>query len=325
MRTTTLIVSFLSVCLLAAAAPGAAQAQATRSWVSGVGDDANPCSRTAPCKTFSGAISKTAAGGEIDTLDPGGFGAVTITKAITIAAEGTGEASVLVSGTNGITVNAGSNDVVILRGLQIDGSPLGGLSGVKFTSGRVLEIENSTIRNFIDGSPDGNGVLFAPSTGFSQLLISDSTITTNGARFNSGGGVFIVPTGSASVQANLTRVNIVNNVVGVRADASGTTGTITLSIHDSTITQSQFAGLAAFTNGGTGFAKVIVDHSVITNNGTGLNANGGNALIQLDLSVLALNAIGASAPNGGVLNSTGNNQINNNTTAGAPITVVGPN
>src|SRR3954451_11219280 len=88
------------------------QAQATRTWVSGVGDDVNPCSRTAPCKTFAGSISKTAAGGEIDCLDPGGFGAVTITKAITIDCSGT-FGSILASGTNGIIVNAGVNDVVV--------------------------------------------------------------------------------------------------------------------------------------------------------------------------------------------------------------------
>src|SRR5438270_3184304 len=98
----------------------AAQAQATRTWVSGVGDDANPCSRTAPCKTFAGAISKTAAGGEINVLDPGGFGAVTITKSITIKANGE-LAGVLVSGTNGIVVAAGANDRVTLVGLDIDG------------------------------------------------------------------------------------------------------------------------------------------------------------------------------------------------------------
>src|SRR5579859_3645524 len=101
--------------LLATFISGApAQAQATRTWVSGVGDDANPCSRTAPCKTFAGAISKTAPSGEINVLDPGGFGAVTITKAITIANDGVGTAGVLVSGTNGIVINAGVNDAVIL-------------------------------------------------------------------------------------------------------------------------------------------------------------------------------------------------------------------
>ena len=105
------------ICLL----PIVAQAQATRTWVSGVGDDANPCSRTAPCKTFAGAISKTAAGGEIDALDPGGFGGLTITKAITIDGGGGQVASVLVSGTNGINVDAGPTDVVTLRNLRING------------------------------------------------------------------------------------------------------------------------------------------------------------------------------------------------------------
>src|SRR5579875_1175658 len=98
---------FAAVGLGVCATTGQAQAQATRTWVSGVGDDVNPCSRTAPCKTFAGAISKTAAGGEIDVLDPGGFGTVTITKAITIDGGGT-MASILASGTNGINVNAGS-------------------------------------------------------------------------------------------------------------------------------------------------------------------------------------------------------------------------
>src|ERR1700731_1833047 len=103
-------------------------AQATRTWVSGVGDDANPCSRTAPCKTFAGAISKTAAGGEINVLDPGGFGAVTITKSISILSQF--EAGVLVSGTNGIVVNAAASDKVLLEGLDIEG--LGtGLNGVQ--------------------------------------------------------------------------------------------------------------------------------------------------------------------------------------------------
>src|ERR1700724_3485425 len=97
------------------------QGQASRTWVSGVGDDANPCSRTAPCKTFAGAISKTAVGGEIDALDPGGFGALTITKAITIDGGGGQVASVLVAGTNGITVAAAVTDAVTIRNLSING------------------------------------------------------------------------------------------------------------------------------------------------------------------------------------------------------------
>src|SRR5437899_12390623 len=111
-----------------------AHAQATRTWVSGVGDDANPCSRTAPCKTFAGAISKTAAAGEIDALDPGGFGAVTITKSMTIDGI-SGLSGIVVSGTNGINVNAAASDVVILRNLDINGIG-SGLNGVRiFGSG----------------------------------------------------------------------------------------------------------------------------------------------------------------------------------------------
>src|SRR5205807_7908763 len=107
-----------TLAMMLAAAP--ANAQATRTWVSGVGDDANPCSRTAPCKTFAGAISKTAPAGEINVLDPGGFGAVTITKSITISSVGF-EAGVLVSGTNGIIISAGATDQIVLKGLDIEG------------------------------------------------------------------------------------------------------------------------------------------------------------------------------------------------------------
>src|SRR6202050_3268951 len=130
MRTAS-VTLLLTTILFAMAIP--ANAQATRTWVSGVGDDANPCSRTAPCKTFAGAISKTTAAGEINVLDPGGFGAVTITKAITIRSDHI-EAGVLVSGTDGIVVAAGPTDRVVLEGLDIDGVTTG-LNGVNITSG----------------------------------------------------------------------------------------------------------------------------------------------------------------------------------------------
>src|SRR5881398_2054159 len=124
MRKVRFTPTFLAVAMVALAAVSTLHAQATRTWVSGVGDDANPCSRTAPCKTFAGTISKTAASGEISCLDPGGFGAVTITKAITIACEGV-TAGVVVPGTNGIIVNAGVNDNVTLRGIDINGAGTG--------------------------------------------------------------------------------------------------------------------------------------------------------------------------------------------------------
>ena len=153
---------------------GAAHAQATRTWVSGVGDDANPCSRTAPCKTFAGAISKTATGGVINTLDPGGFGGVTITKAITIESDGTGTAGVLVSGTNGIIVNAPAGSLIYLRGLQIEG--LGtGLSGIRVLAGDV-HVENCVIQNF-RGNP-GAGIN-SEATAATRVFVSNTSIMGN--------------------------------------------------------------------------------------------------------------------------------------------------
>lgn len=147
---------------------GSCFAQATRTWVSGVGDDANPCSRTAPCKTFAGAISKTAASGIIDVLDPGGFGGVTITKAITIESLGN-VAGVLVSGTNAIIINAAATDTIVLRGISIDGVNTG-LNGVRFIAGGKLIIEDSTIQSFTQ-----YGVDFEPSTA-AQLIMRNVTI-----------------------------------------------------------------------------------------------------------------------------------------------------
>src|SRR6201996_4744722 len=117
----TAFLGALGALFLIAFGASGAQAQAIRTWVSGVGDDANPCSRTAPCKTWSGAITKTAAGGEIDALDPGGFGAVNIPKSIPLAAEGSGEGGTLSPGSTDVNIIAGVTDVVVLRGLQING------------------------------------------------------------------------------------------------------------------------------------------------------------------------------------------------------------
>jgi len=164
--------SFMATIAVIVFATGLASGQASRTWVSGVGDDANPCSRTAPCKTFAGAISKTAAGGEIDALDPAGFGAVTITKAITIDGGGGQVASVLVSGTNGIVVQAGASDVVILRNLRINGIGTG-INGVRFLSGKSLFIENCNIFGFTT-----NGIDIASSGG--QVFVTNTSSDSNG-------------------------------------------------------------------------------------------------------------------------------------------------
>jgi hypothetical protein len=132
-----------------------ANAQAARTFVSGVGSDLNPCSRTAPCSTFVGAMSKTAAGGEIDCLDSGGFGTVTIDKSLTIDCTGVGGSILSVGGTTAVTVNTGPNDRVILRNLNFTGAGSGGIA-IRFLAGLHLVVENVRIANYTNAGIEVN-------------------------------------------------------------------------------------------------------------------------------------------------------------------------
>lgn len=178
-----------------------AQAQATRTWVSGVGDDVNPCSRTAPCKTFAGAISKTAIGGEINAIDSGGFGAVTITKSITI--DGTSnQASILASGTTGVTINIvdpKDAKTVRLRGLSINGAGTG-LHGILVTAANKVSIEDTVIDGFTI-----NGITVR--TG--QVFIKNTNI-----RNNAGSGINV----AAGAQAAISDVSVIYNGTGLAGD-----------------------------------------------------------------------------------------------------------
>jgi hypothetical protein len=177
-----------------------AAAQATRTWVSGVGDDVNPCSRTAPCKTFAGAISKTASGGEINCLDPGGFGSVTITKPITILCDHT-EGGALAGG-NGIIVNLPADGNVMLSGLDIFGTMEG--SGVVIRGLGSVIVRNSVIRKFDKGS----GIAFQP-TGAARLVVLGSTISANKTGISA--------TGAATGQVFVADTSIVTNETGLSA------------------------------------------------------------------------------------------------------------
>lgn len=188
-----------------------AQAQATRTWVSGVGDDLNPCSRTAPCKTFAGAISKTAAGGEINVLDPGAFGALTITKAINIIVEGQ-TAGVLGAATNGIIVNALDTDRIVLDGLDIEGIGTG-LNGIRILKAKQVVIRNTSIRNFRGNTGFGIDV---QSTSPIDVYIQNTLLSGN------TGGVNV----KSSVAANRVFIDdstIVGNVAfSLQADGNQT-------------------------------------------------------------------------------------------------------
>jgi len=287
-----------------------AGAQATRTWLSGVGDDANPCSRTAPCKTFAGAISKTAAGGEINIVDAGAFGIVTITKSISLVAEGF-EAGVLSSGANGITVNAGPTDVVVLRGLDINGAGTpAGLNGVRFIAGGALHIEKCQIRNFQSGSASGFGVMFAPGASASaSLFITDTVITRNGIT-GTGGGIQIKPTGAAKAFFVFNRVEVNNNTNGVVLDGTTTTGGIFGTMRDSVAATNAGNGVST-TADASGKSVIFLERTALVNNGgNGLLSNGSaNAIGYISGSTITMNNIGLAANSGGLIISFTNNNL----------------
>jgi hypothetical protein len=249
-----LLLNVLSALVLLLTCGPLAHAQAIRTWVSRVGDDSNPCSLTAPCRTFAGAISKTAAGGEINVLDSGNFGAVTITKSITISSEEF-EAGVRVSGTDGIVVDAAPTDVVVLRGLRIKG--LGtGLDGIKVLGGpAALHVEKCIISGF--RGANGSGIEIAPTmAGTTQVFIQDTIIRNNGQ--GTGGGIFINPTGGAIVKASLDNVRMEFNIFGLKVQGS------TTAMVNGSVAAGNWAG--GFTNAAP--AVLFLARSVAANNGT---------------------------------------------------------
>lgn len=253
-----------------------ADAQATRTWVSGVGDDVNPCSRTAPCKTFAGAISKTATNGEINCLDPAGYGAVTVTKSITIDCEDT-QGSILAAGTNGVIVNitaaADTKKAFTLRGVSINGAGTG-INGVRVLAANQVNLEEVVISGFTT-----HGVSLEMTTGVTNVSIEACAM-----RNNNGNGIntFIVG-GNAKVDINNTRINANNVGLNLSNSTSATLSNATINgnttgvqaasasvaVRASTISNNT-TGLFASTSG-----NIRVMDSFVTNNGTGLSVSGG--------------------------------------------------
>ncbi|WP_077147005.1 right-handed parallel beta-helix repeat-containing protein [Sphingopyxis sp. KK2] len=292
-----------------------ASAQATRTWVSGVGDDVNPCSRTAPCKTFAGAISKTAAGGEINCLDPASFGVVTITKSISLICEG-GVAGILASGSNAINVN-GTGITVLLSGFDFNGIG-NGLSGVNFLNGSSLHIRNSTIRGF-SGSTSPFGIKFAPSDVAGATLVVDNvTLENNGTTSGVTGGVLVQPGTGVPVTVLITNSRVTdNNRGGVRLDASSSGSSIKAVISDSQITDNQI-GLYARSSAGGGTANVTLVNSVISgNSSSGVLAEDALATVTVSNSLITQNGNGVRVITGGALVSQGGNVVVSNTNNGS--------
>jgi len=306
-------ISFVSrILLLALFGLGASaqlHAQSPRTWVSGVGDDANPCSRTAPCKTFPGAISKTAAGGEINCLDPGGFGAVTITKSITIdCSNGSGIAGIQGTGTNAIVVNGSGVDVT-LRNLDINGMG-SGLDGIKYLQGRALHVENCRIYGFSQ-----HGIEFVPTSGPNSLAVSDTKLANN-----AGDGIRIsnVPANAAVIKATITNTIMERNNRGMFVGDHAA-----VAVDRSVASNNTSDGFAA--NGTSSLAVVFIENSTSSLNG----ANGINALafstIRIGHNQITGNTTSGLAFSGGGLSlqSFGNNDVTGNGTSGSPSVTIG--
>lgn len=281
-----------------AAAP--AQAQATRTWVSGVGDDANPCSRTAPCKTFAGAISKTAAGGEIDCLDPGGFGAITITKSITIDC-GNNAGGILNAGTNGVFVNAGANDRVVLRNLVIQGTvgTTQGLNGIRFIGGQELHLDHVFIQGQSGFCVDLN------KTTVGILYVKDSYFT----ECSTGVGITSTVTAVAEIQRS-TFAGIPGNGVSVSGAASA--ASVTKSAFENVGTNC----MVASTSGATANAS----DNMFVNCATGMNAAASGAIIAATGNSFFNGGFAFTVASGGVFLTGGDNKVSPVGNAGASAT-----
>ncbi|MEA2907341.1 MAG: hypothetical protein QOI12_4728 [Alphaproteobacteria bacterium] len=290
---------FAAMCVLAFHA-GPAQAQNTRSFISAGGSDGNPCTRVAPCRTLQIAHNNTNPEGEINMLDPAGYGAVTITKSISIVNDGVGSAGILVPpGQTGITIN-GAGVVVNLRGLIIEGAGAG-QTGVKFTNGKSLTIENCVVRGHTS-----IGILFL-STTTSNLSILNTLVSDNAAS-----GIGVAPTGSSvTVTAVFNRVEVQNNGGhGISVDGPGATGNITAVVEESVAAHNGDVGFRVSST--SAVATLLVNRSVSINNVTGLRASNGSATLRIGQSVVTGNATSWDAVTSGILRSYADNYIDGN-------------
>jgi len=268
-----------------------------RTYVSGTGSDSNGCTVVSPCKTFQAALAMTLAGGEIYVLNSSNYGALTINKAVTITSEGA-VAGILASSGVGIIINAGANDVVNLRGLDIDGGNTGSV-GIQFTSGQALNIQKSVVRSFTN-----SGINFAPNAA-STLFVSETALTNNRAN-----GILVSWTGAATVNGALSRVTASGNGVGIFANGAHVNVTLT----DTVAGNNNYAV-------GASASVVMVRNSTISNNAVGIAADQGST-IRVGQSTITANGAGWQSANGATVQSYGNNNVSGNVSDGAQVSTL---
>jgi hypothetical protein len=297
------VVTFATTLFLLSQAP--AQAQAIRTFVASNGNDAAACSRAAPCRTFAGAVAKTAAGGVVSCVDASDYGAVTIAKSLSIVCDNT-QAGITTTAT-GVNITTAATDTVTISGLDIEGSGTG-INGISLTSAGTLHVHNVRIRGFRGGGANRSfGINFVP-TAAAKLYVSDSVITDSGFGFG-GAGIWIASSGPV-ISASVWRTTVDNNLIGMRVFGPGA---LNVTAADST-----------FNGNSTGIqlggATLMLHNVVVANNNLiGLsNVNTGGTL-RIGNSVVTGNGTGVQTGTGAIFTSYKNNQIRGNTTDGTPL------
>ncbi len=299
MTRTILIAAALT---LAATLPAAPAQAAGRTFVSTAGSDSNPCSITLPCRNLQAAYNAVAANGQVDVLDPGNYGSLTITGPVTI--QGHGWAGMSANTGAAITINAaGATDKIFISGVVLDGLGIVGTNGIVFNSGGSLNVRDSVVRNFT-----GNGIDFQPTTATSALTVSNSLAADNGIN-----GIALLATGSATAVFNSVEAN--NNGehgIFVNGEFSAGTNTINATVSDS-VADGNHVGIEARSPTGAAPTSVMVFHSVAANNTSGgVSPNGTGATLRLANSTMTGNANGWLVQSSGVVASYGDNYIDGN-------------
>jgi subtilisin family serine protease len=292
-------------------AGGGGGPMAPRTWVSGLlGNDANACTRDQPCLTFAGALARTEPGGEINCIDSGDYGPVTITRAVTISCEFVSAGVLASGGGDGIDVNAGASDVVVLRGLSVEVLDSGNI-GVSVTQAGAVHVERCVIRGFALA-----GINFTPANMGAQLFVRGSSLAQNGTTSGTAGIRIKPTTGSASFYLEQTQANDSPASRGLMADTTGAAGGIQGAIVRSVFAGNALAGIVAQTNGGPAI-NMRIDQTVSANNGTyGVTTNGSGVVVKIGRSTVSGNATGMMPQSGQIL-SFGDNQVDGNGSNGA--------
>jgi hypothetical protein len=273
----------------------------SRTFVSGVGTDTGICPVSAPCRTFAYALTQTAPSGEIIVLSSAGYGTVTINQAVSII-NTSNFAGVTVASGNGITINAGVNDSVTLRGLTVDGGGTGS-NGIVFNAGGKLTVDQCDLMNFVGSHSTGNGILIQPTSGNHNIIITNTTASNN----QYTGVYYHPPSGTATTGIVIDRVSANNNAYGIAINSFNSSGTATASVSNS-IGSFNSTGGFYFDN-----ATASLDASNATNNMYGVFADSGTTL-ALGRSVLMSNGQYGLNINGGTVNSYKDNRIAGNGT-----------